>query len=228
MARIKSILMVNNDEDLCGAITEQFLATGEFTVEWAFCDKEALQYLYSNDFDAIIIDTNLPSKGVPELCAIIRKQDVNCPIIMVTDDTGISGAISGFDGSAIEYVRKPFKFSVLLAQIRSQLRQLSQIEDVNLAFGPYLFSPAQKYLMKHDGQKIRLTDKETSILKLLLQAECALVQRDVLLHKVWGYNPDITTHTLETHIYRLRQKIEQDPANSRFLVTEAGGYKIVA
>ena len=228
MAQTKSILMADSDEDLCIALTEQFLANGEFTIEWALCDKEALEYLYSHHVDAIVLDTNLPGKDTQELCRTMRKQGLKCPIILVGDDNSISNMISGFDIDANDYLRKPFKFSVLLAQIRSQLRGSFQSEDVNLALGPYLFSPVQKYLMKEDGQKIKLTDKETSILNLLLRAECALVQREVLLHEIWGYNRDITTHTLETHIYRLRQKIEQDPANSRFLVTEAGGYKIVA
>ncbi len=228
MAKIKSILLVDDDEDLRTALTEQFLATEEFTVKQAFRDKESLEYLRSHDFDAIILDVNSQGKYGGELCKTIRKQNVKCPIIMLIDHDSVSDAISGLDTGANDYVAKPFKFSVLLARIRSQLRQPAKTDDANLALGPHIFNPTQKYLLKDDGRKIRLTDKETNILKLLLQAESALVQRDVLLHKIWGYNPDITTHTLETHIYRLRQKIEQDPTNFRLLVTEAGGYKIVA
>ncbi len=228
MAKIKSILLVDDDDDLRAALTEQFLATDEFTVKQAVSDKESLEYLRSHDFDAIIVDVNSKSKHTGELCNTIWKQNVKCPIIMLIDHDSVSEAISGLDTGANDYVAKPFKFSVLLARIRSQLRQSAKIDDANLALGPHIFFPTQKYLLKDDGRKIRLTDKETNILKLLLQAESALVQRDVLLYKIWGYNPDITTHTLETHIYRLRQKIEQDPTNFQLLVTEAGGYKIVA
>jgi DNA-binding response OmpR family regulator len=74
---------------------------------------------------------------------------------------------------------------------------------------------------------VRLTDKETAILRYLYRAGQKPVSREILLQEVWGYNSGVTTHTLETHIYRLRQKIERDPANAALLVTEAGGYKLV-
>ena len=228
MARIKSILLVDDDEDLCNALSEQFLATGEFTIERAFCHKEILGKLRSHNFDAVIMAESVQGKDGKELCTTMRKQNLECPIVMLADQNSISDSILGRDMGVNDYVGKPFKFSALLARIRSQLQQFAKAADPNLDLGPYVFNPKHKYLVKEDGQKIKLTDKETKILKLLLQSESVLVQRDVLLHKVWGYNPDITTHTLETHIYRLRQKIEQDPANSRFLITEAGGYKIVA
>ena len=77
-------------------------------------------------------------------------------------------------------------------------------------------------------KRVRLTEKETNILKFLYRAQSGVVARDVLLHEVWGYNAGVTTHTLETHIYRLRQKIEPDPSNARLLVTESGGYRLVA
>ncbi|MEM7643520.1 MAG: winged helix-turn-helix domain-containing protein, partial [Pseudomonadota bacterium] len=92
----------------------------------------------------------------------------------------------------------------------------------------YTFKPAQKMLVTEDEKKIRLTDKETNILKFLYRANDGTVARDVLLQEVWGYNAEVTTHTLETHIYRLRQKIEPDPTNVRLLVTESGGYRLMA
>ena len=82
-------------------------------------------------------------------------------------------------------------------------------------------------LIDEKDRKIRLTEKETNILKFLYRATEGVVARDVLLHEVWGYNANVTTHTLETHIYRLRQKIEKDPSNAELLVTETGGYKLV-
>ncbi len=93
--------------------------------------------------------------------------------------------------------------------------------------GPYTVRPSAKLLVDAKGGKIRLTEKETSILKFLYRAGDKVITRDVLLHEVWGYNAGITTHTLETHIYRLRQKIEKDPANAQLLITEGGGYKLV-
>ena len=102
-----------------------------------------------------------------------------------------------------------------------------QSEDVVFTIGPYSFQPANKLLEAQDGGKVRLTDKETSILKYLYRQGPKTITRDVLLKEVWGYNNRVTTHTLETHIYRLRQKIERDPSNARLLVTEEGGYRLV-
>ena len=109
---------------------------------------------------------------------------------------------------------------------RVEIRQHGQSEDAVFAIGPYTFRPASKLLVDGNGGKIRLTEKETSILKYLYRAGERVVTRDVLLHEVWGYNAGVTTHTLETHVYRLRQKIEPEPANARLLLTEAGGYRL--
>ena len=122
---------------------------------------------------------------------------------------------------------KPFRFAVLLARIRAQLRTHEQSEDAVFSVGHYTFKPAQKMLIEGNGAKVRLTEKETAIVKYLYRAEQKVIGRDELLEQVWGYNSGVTTHTLETHIYRLRQKIEKDPSNARLLVTEGGGYKLV-
>ena len=146
-----------------------------------------------------------------ELCRLMRKQGVKCPILMLTGHVTDSDQIHGLDAGANDYIAKPFKLPVLLARIRAQLRQHEQSEDAIFGVGPYSFRPASKLLLDEADKKIRLTEKETNILKYLYRAGSAVVPRDVLLHEVWGYNAGVTTHTLETHIYRLRQKIEPDP-----------------
>ena len=145
---------------------------------------------------------------------------------MLTGHDSDADTILGLDAGANDYVTKPFKFSVLLARIRSHLRQFEHSEDATFPLGPYTFKPSQKILMSEDERKIRLTEKETNILKYLLRAGEASVSRDELLHEVWGYNAGISTHTLETHIYRLRQKIEPNPSQVSLLVTSDGGYRI--
>src|SRR2546425_9889205 len=92
---------------------------------------------------------------------------------------------------------------------------------------PRTFRPSSKVLLNPKGNKVRLTDKETAILRYLYRAGQRPVSRETLLQEVWGYNSEVTTHTLETHIYRLRQKVEKDAASPAILVTEAGGYKLV-
>ena len=177
--------------------------------------------------DLVILDVNMPDLDGREACKIMRKNGYRGPVIMLTAETSDSDTILGLDAGANDYVTKPFKFAVLLARIRAQLRQHEQSEDVVFAIGPYTFKPSSKVLITDDKKKIRLTEKETAILKFLYRAGEQVVGRDVLLHEVWGYNAGVTTHTLETHIYRLRQKIEPDPSQTQLLVTESGGYKLV-
>jgi len=153
---------------------------------------------------------------------------VKSPILMLTGHDSDADTIMGLDAGANDYVTKPFKFPVLLARIRAQLRQHEQSEEAIFQLGPYTFKPSAKLLITEDDKKIRLTEKETNILKFLYRAAAGVVPRDTLLHEVWGYNAGVTTHTLETHIYRLRQKIEPDPSNARILLTESGGYRIIS
>ena len=155
------------------------------------------------------------------------KTCIKAPIIMLTGMDGDSDQILGLESGANDYVAKPVRFAVLLARIRAHLRNFEQSEDATFTIGPYTFKPASKLLVGSNNQKVRLTEKETSILKFLYRAGDKPVGRDVLLHEVWGYNPAVTTHTLETHIYRLRQKIEKDPARAQLLITEGGGYRLV-
>ena len=157
---------------------------------------------------------------------IVSTVLANAAVMAALLDPG--DTILGLDAGANDYVTKPFKFPVLLARIRAQLRQHEQSEDAVFTVGPYTFKPSMKMLVTEDEKKIRLTEKETNILKFLYRSTEGVVPRDTLLHEVWGYNAGVTTHTLETHIYRLRQKIEPDPSNARLLVTESGGYRLVS
>jgi DNA-binding response OmpR family regulator len=228
MAALKKILMVDDDADLREALADQLVATEEFDVFEAADGADGLARAREQHYDLVILDVGLPDMDGRELCRLMRKQGLRCPVLMLTGHATDSDQIHGLDAGANDYVAKPFKLPVLLARIRAQLRQHEQSEDAVFAVGPYTFKPALKLLLDEHDKKIRLTEKETNILKYLYRANSNVVARDVLLHEVWGYNAGVTTHTLETHIYRLRQKIEPDPANARILVTEPGGYRLVA
>ena len=173
------------------------------------------------------MDVGLPEMDGREAVKLMRKGGFKAPIIMLTGHDTESDTILGLEAGANDYVAKPFKFAVLLARIRAHLRQHEQTDDAVFSIGRYSFRPSAKLMVDEKGAKVRLTEKETAILKYLYRAGDKSVSRDVLLHEVWGYNSGVTTHTLETHIYRLRQKIERDPSNAELLVTEAGGYKLV-
>ncbi|NVO22536.1 response regulator transcription factor [Donghicola sp. C2-DW-16] len=228
MSQLRKILLVDDDEDLREALSEQLVMTEDFDVFEAGNGVEAMERVKDGLYDLVILDVGLPDTDGRELCRRMRKQGVKSPILMLTGHDSDADTILGLDAGANDYVTKPFKFPVLLARIRAQLRQHEQSEDAVFVVGPYTFKPSMKMLITADEKKIRLTEKETNILKFLHRSPDGVVARDVLLHEVWGYNAGVTTHTLETHIYRLRQKIEPDPSNARLLVTESGGYRLNA
>ena len=226
MAQLKKVLLIDDDEDLRQALSEQLLMTENFDVHEGASGTEALEKIKQHSYDLLVLDVGLPDTDGRELCRLIRKQGVKCPILMLTGHDTDSDTILGLAAGANDYITKPFKFPVLLARMRAQLRQHELSEDAIFVLGPYTFKPSLKLLVTSDDKKIRLTEKETNILKFLYRSTEDVVPRDILLHEVWGYNVGVTTHTLETHIYRLRQKIEPDPGKARLLVTENGGYRL--
>jgi DNA-binding response OmpR family regulator len=229
MANGNSLLLVDVDDVLRESLREQLQLNEEFEIEEASNGLEALQMARTSNHDLLILDAGLPDMGGLELCRLMRAAGVDAPIIMMigadTEATAIVELSSGVD----DYVTKPFKLSVLLELIRAQLRQQINSGDIIINIGPYSFLSAAKMLIdtNNDSRKIRLTEKESAILKYLFYAREAVIGRDVLLNEIWGYNSGVTTHTLETHVYRLRQKIEHDPSNAKFLVTEPGGYRLL-
>ena len=223
----RKILICDDDADLREALVEQLSITEEFEPIEADTAARAIQAARGQPVDLVLMDIGLPDMDGREAVKLLRKSGFAAPVIMLTGHDTDSDQILGLEAGANDYVTKPFKFAVLLARVRAQLRQHEQSEEAVFTIGPYTFRPSAKLLVDGKGGKVRLTEKETSILKFLYRAGDKVITRDVLLHEVWGYNAGVTTHTLETHIYRLRQKIERDPSNAEILVTENGGYKIV-
>jgi DNA-binding response OmpR family regulator len=222
------ILLVDDDEALVSSLAEQLRLHEEFSTEVVHTAKDAIKATEGGYFDALILDVGLPDMDGRELCRLLRRGGVKAPIIMLTGADSEADTILGLDSGANDYVSKPFKLGVLLARLRAQLRQHELSEEAQFSIGPYTFQPALKVLVDDKQKKIRLTEKETAILKYLYRTGDRVVSRDTLLNEVWGYNAGVTTHTLETHIYRLRQKIERDPANAEILITEKGGYRLAS
>ncbi|AVA23362.1 response regulator transcription factor [Rhizobium sp. LEGMi198b] len=223
----RTILLVDDDNDLREMLVEQLSLYEEFTVLQEATAGKGVAAARAAPVDLLIMDVGLPDMDGREAVKLLRKSGFKAPIIMLTGHDTDSDTILGLEAGANDYVTKPFRFAVLLARIRAQLRQHEQSEDATFTVGRYLFKPSQKLLTTEDGQKIRLTEKEAAIIRYLYRADQKVVTRDILLEEVWGYNSGVTTHTLETHVYRLRQKIERDPSNAEILVTENGGYKII-
>ena len=227
MANKRTILIVDDDAELREALVEQLALHEEFEPISADSGTTGVQTARSAQVDLVIMDVGLPDVDGREAVRLLRKNGFKSPIIMLTGHDTDSDTILGLESGANDYITKPFRFAVLLARIRAQLRQHEASEDAVFTIGPYTFRPSSKILLNPKGSKVRLTEKETAILRYLYRAGQKPVSRETLLQEVWGYNSGVTTHTLETHIYRLRQKVEKDAAQPQILVTEAGGYKLV-
>lgn len=226
MAQHKTLLIIDDDDDLRGALAEQLHLHEGFNVVEVSAALPGVDKAVEIRPDLVLLDVDLPDLDGREACRRMRDKGVTCPVIMLTAASTDSDTILGLDSGANDYVTKPFRFAVLLARIRAQLRSHEASEDAVFRIGPYEFRPAQKLLIDERQKKIRLTEKETNILKYLYRAGSKPVPREELLTEVWGYNAGVTTHTLETHVYRLRQKIEPDPGGAKLLITEAGGYRL--
>lgn len=222
----KTLLIIDDDDDLREALAEQLALHEEFRTVQAANAGDGVRQAQEVRADLILLDVDLPDMDGREACRLLRQSGVSTPIIMLTAQGSETDTVMGLDAGANDYVTKPFRFAVLLARIRAHLRSHEQSEDAVFAIGPYEFRPAAKVLLDPRGRKIRLTEKETNILKYLYRAGAKAVSREELLTEVWGYNAGVTTHTLETHIYRLRQKIEPEPGQTRLLLTDAGGYRL--
>lgn len=223
----RTILLVDDDKDLSDALVEQLSLYDEFDIQQEETATAGIKTAKEGHVDLVVMDVGLPDMDGREAVKLLRKHGVKAPIILLTGHDSDSDEILGLEAGANDYITKPFRFAVLLTRIRTHLRQHEQSEDATFSIGPYTFKPASKMLIDESGSKVRLTEKETAILKYLYRSGERTITRDVLLSEVWGYNSGVTTHTLETHIYRLRQKIERDPSQAAILVTEAGGYKLV-
>ncbi|HEY1857419.1 response regulator transcription factor [Acidocella sp.] len=229
MASQHPILVVDDDAALRTALIEQLVQDGEFAPDEAGTLAEAESKLAGANarFDAVLLDVGLPDGDGRDFCRRLRSQGMKTPIIMLTGSAEETDVVRGLDSGANDYIAKPFRLNELLARLRAQLRSFESSEDAVFTIGPYTFRPSVKQLVEPlRNKRIRLTDKETAILKFLYRAAGKAVARQVLLNEVWGYNAAVTTHTLETHVYRLRQKIEPDPSVSRLLLTEGGGYRL--
>ena len=227
MPNTHRLLICDDDASLRETLMEQLDLYDEFTVLTAVDGQSAIDRVTDDRIDLAVMDVGLPDMDGREAVRAMRRSGYRGPVIMLTAQDSEDDTVEGLEAGANDYVTKPFKFAVLLARIRAHLRSHEASEDAVFQIGPYIFRPGAKLLVGERGSKLKLTEKETAILRFLYRAGRQVVGRDTLLAEVWGYNAQVTTHTLETHIYRLRQKIEPNPALAAILVTEGGGYKLL-
>ena len=227
MVKRKTILFVSEALLLKELLLDQLQKQGEYLLEESLSVTEAISLIVKEHFDCILIDSSLADVSLSNLCKNIRQEGVRSPIILVAEELGEDVAIVALDAGANDYVLKPFKINVLVAKIRSNIRQFEQSEFAILRFGRFSFKPGDKILLNNSSkEEVRLTDKETAIIKLLYLSGGEVVTRATLLEEVWGYNTTLTTHTLETHIYRIRQKVGNASSGQDFIATESEGYSM--
>ena len=227
MSATKTIVIIDDDGLLRQTLIEQFSRHGEFAIREAVSAQDGLAALQAAPADLVLLDASPPDMDGRAALQAIRDHGYHGPVIILAARDSEADAMLGLDPGPNDCVTKPFRFSVLLARMRAHLRQNEDSEEAAVRVGPYAFKPSAKLLLRGDGGKIRLTEKEAAIIGFLLQAGGRIVSREVLLQDVFGYTAGVATHTLETHVYRLRQKIEQDPSRAEILVTEAGGYRLI-
>ena len=218
------LLLLDDDDEFRSVVAETLQAAGFHLVEAATVAEAEAEVLHGTTrFAALILDVSLPDGDGRDLCTRLRAAGHRMPMVMLTGRDADMDVVRGLEAGAHDYLAKPVRPSVLVARLRALLRHHESSLDAVFPLGPWTFHPAQKLLRGKAGVRIWLTAKEVDILRHLLRSP-GPVSKQALLVDVWGYNPSVSSHTLETHIYRLRQKIEADPSDPRLLLTAEGGY----
>ncbi|MQA66163.1 MAG: response regulator [Alphaproteobacteria bacterium] len=224
----KSILIVDDDREFARSLAEQLSLHEGMEVLAASTGREALDAMQQRHFDAAFISLDLTGMDGRELCRLVRREGFFRPVVILASGDSEADQILALDAGANDYITKPFTLGILLARLRAHLRQHDLSEDAVIRMGPFVLVSAEKLLVGSDGKQIRLTDKETRLLKYLYRTRGRAVSQSRLLKEVWGYRSDIETHTIESHVFRLRQKIGQDRMATPLIVTEKDGYRLAS
>jgi DNA-binding response OmpR family regulator len=222
------ILIVDDDEALRETLSDHLADRHGFAVHTAATLGDADKYLNMEELRVygIILDIGLPDGNGLDYCSRLRERGYKMPIIILTGSNGEDDVVIGLDFGANDYITKPFRSDELAARLRAQLRLFDESEDAIFSLGPFIFHPSKRQLRDSTKEAcIQLTDRESIVLKYLVRARGS-VNRRTLLKEIWGYSPGVITRSVETHIYRLRRKIEADPWHPRLLVTTHEGYAL--
>lgn len=222
------VLIVGKDASERRLIGDALMLQEDLIAIEADTSQAALSLLHEQSPKSVLIDTDLLDIDGRDLCRLMRRQGVKVPIILLSLQASDADIILGLDSGASDYIVKPIHKSVLCARLRAQHRHFEQLDDAVFPIGPYAFRPSTKILTsKNSDKKIHLTEKEAAILTCLYRLGGRTAEPADLMTKIWGQNGHVTPHALETHIYRLRQKLELDPRSVKLLVTDPEGYRLV-
>jgi DNA-binding response OmpR family regulator len=225
--RLHSILLVGDDGAFATMLAQQLSFTKEFEPVVAATAMEALAIVRRMPLDAILIDGELPDLDSRELCRHLRRGGIRAPLLIVGETASDADVILALEAGADDFVAKPVRFPVLLERVRARLRQNEAPDAAVFPVGRLTYDAASRQLVSADGhRRIGLTRKEAEILKLLCRERGRAIERSTLLREIWGLEDGATRHSLETHIYRLRQKIETDQREAQLILTEGNGYRL--
>lgn len=226
----RALLVVDGDPEARRTLADQIAIHENYWVDEAATGTAALETAARCGYDGLIVEAMLPDMDGRELCRLLRRRGVTCPLLFLSATASDADVILGLDAGADDYIVKPCRVGVLLARLRTQFRRFERSDDAVLPIGPYLFHPRRKVLLEVQGNaKIFLTEKEAAVLKHLYRNRGKVVDRASIVRDVWGLRPDLDTHTPETHIYRLRRKIEPDLDKFQIILSGPhGGYTLGA
>jgi DNA-binding response OmpR family regulator len=227
----KSILVIEDNKDLA-MLLEINLRDLNYEVDLAFDGESGMSAIFKNQYDLIILDLMLPGIDGLEICRRIRAKELYTPILMLTSKSSELDRILGLEMGADDYVTKPFSVRELMARVKAIFRRVEQFEGKSNEGGEKIIRAGdlsvdtEKRIVKLKDNKIACTVKEFDLLLHFAQHPGIVYTRSQLLDDVWGYGHDGYEHTVNSHINRLRAKIENDPANPFYILTIWGvGYK---
>ena len=222
----KRILLFEPDSLLRKKLLEQILLNKELYVTEATCFEDIKYQLTKSSFDLIIINTDREPYNLSSIEEFIKEAEISNIVLFMIEPKMSESSSFGESTDKHYFIERPFRIHHLNKKISTILAKISNSNEVTYKIGPFIFFPIKKALMLGEKTKIELTEKEVAILKCLISSREGSVDRDTLLKQVWNYSPDVSTHTLETHIYRLRQKLEIDASIPRLIISKDGGFKI--
>ena len=226
MKAAHQLLIVSPENSPQQSPLRQLALYDEFAIAWAGSATEAMRRLAANHHTAVLIDAPLPDLDEAAFCREVRRHGARTPILVLGSGNEAE-VIRALDAGAIDYLAKPVRANLLMARLRAHLRQYEQCEAAAIPMGRFVLRIAEKLLFDTAGNReIRLTARETELLKYLYRAGDRTVSQARLLTDVWGYHAGVDTHTVQTHVHRLRRKLGDDRRGGGLIVTDGRGYRL--
>jgi DNA-binding response OmpR family regulator len=226
---METILIIEDERDVVMGLKFNLEARG-YRVLAAYDGDKGFQAALREHPDLVILDLMLPKRNGYEVCRLLKEESPATPVIMLTAKSQEAEIVTGLELGADDYVTKPFSVLELLARIKAVLRRAKSGKTIPklYCFGTLEIDFA-KYSAQKNGKPLSLSPREYEILKYFIEQSGETISREDLLNHVWGYNTFPATRTVDTHIAKLRQKIEDNPDEPRYIITVHGvGYKFLA